>query len=389
MEPLTSLPGYRRQWSISPKTRHELGECDALVAAIRSTPILPDEQKRLLDRALTRGAHATTAIGGNLLLPDEVSEVLASERPPADEHPLAAEVRNAATAAYRLLNEASTRDPAIVDAALLRAVHRGIGSGLDEHFGATPGRFRSARATAGRHAPRPEQIPVLVDELFAWLDREFREPGAGSDFGRAVVRAVVTHLYLLWIVPFDDGNGRTARMIESHILFSAGVPAIASLALTCFYHETHAEYRRQLDIAARDRSPTSFVAYAVEGLRDSLRDTLEQVQGAHFHAVWRGFVFDTFDGQPHRKRTVFLRRRELMLAFPTEGRFEIDQVAVLDTRMARRYGGLSERTLRRDLSFLVGIGLITEAEGGFSANTAALRPRARQPSRLRGNPEGA
>ena len=378
MDAHTSLPGYRRQWSISPKTRYQLGECDALVAAIRSTPILPDDQRRLLDATLARGAHATTAIRGNLLLPDEVSELLAAKQSP-EEHPHAAEVRNAAATAYRLMNDASTPDPAGVDAALLRRVHRGIGNGLEEHFAATPGHFRSGRPPAGQHAPLPDRVPQLVDGLFAWLDREFQESGAASDFGRAVIRAVVTHLYLLWIIPFDDGNGRTARMLESRTLIAAGVPAIASQVLTCFYHETHAEYFRQLELAARDRSPTSFIAYAVDGLRDGLRATLEEVQRAHFRNVWRGFVFDTFDRQPHRKRTVFLRRRELMLAFPPEGTFEIDRVALLDTRIARRYGGLSERTLRRDLAFLVRIGLLTEGEDGFSANAAALRPLAKQP----------
>jgi transposase len=47
--------------------------------------------------------------------------------------------------------------------------------------------------------------------------------------------------------------------------------------------------------------------------------------------------------------------------------------------VARRYGGLSERTLRRDLAFLVRTGLLTEEEGAFSANAGALRPLAKQP----------
>lgn len=341
MEAHASLPGYRRQWGISPRTRYQLGECHALVAAIRSAPILPEVQQRLLDAALAQGAGAATA--------------------------------------YRLLTEATTGDPATVDAALLLRVHRGIGDGFGEHFEATPGHFRSGQPATGQPAPRADKLPDLVDGLFTWLDREFPEIRAEGDFGSAVVRALVTHVYLLWIRPFDDGNGRAARMLESFVLMSAGAPAITSQILTRFYHETRAEYWRQLELAARDRSPTPFIAYAVEGLRDGLRETLEAVRHAHLRSAWRGFVFDTFDGQPHRKRTVFLRRRDLMLALPLSGTFEIDQVAELDTNIARRYGNLSQRTLRRDLAFLVRIGLLTEGEGGFSANTGALRPLARQP----------
>ena len=379
MEAHAALPGYRRQWGVSPKTRYQLGECDALAAAIRSTPILPEEQQRLLDSALARGAHATTAIRGNPLLPGEVSEIVASGRPPPGEHPLATEVRNAAATAYRLMNESASGDPAALDASFLLGVHRGIGTGLEEHFDAIPGRFRGGSATGGQPAPRADQVPELVDGLLAWLDREFPDTGPDGDFGGAVIRAVVTHVYLLWIHPFGDGNGRVARMLESRILMSAGVPAIASQILTCYYHETHAEYLRQLEVAARDRSPTSFIAYAADGLRNGLRDTLAAVQRAHFQSVWRGFVFDTLDRQPHRKRTVFLRRRELMLAFPPEKTFGVDEVAVLDAEVARRYGGLSERTLRRDLAFLLRTELLIERDGGLSANTGALRALAKQP----------
>lgn len=378
LEAHSSLPGYRRQWGISPRTRYRLGECDALVAAIRSAPLLPAEQQRLLDAALARGARATTAIGGNPLRPGEVSEVPASQRPPSGKHPLDAPVRNAASTAYRLLTEATT-DPTAVDASLLLRAHRGIGDGLGEHFEATPGHFRSAEPATGQSAPRGGEVPELVDGLFSWLDREFPHSHSGGEFGGAVVRAVVTHVYLLWIRPFDDGNGRAARMIESYVLVSAGAPAITSQILTCFYHRTRAEYRRQLELAGRDRSPTPFIAYAAEGLRDGLRETLEEVRLAHLRGAWRGFVFDTFDRQPHRKRTVFQRRRDLMLAFPLEGAFEIDRIAVLDTRIARRYGQLSQRTLRRDLAFLVGTGLLAQGEDGFSANTEALRPLAKQP----------
>ncbi len=341
MEAHASLPGYRRQWGISPRTRYQLGECDALVAAIRAAPVLPEEQQRLLDAALARGSHAATA--------------------------------------YRLMTEAASGDPAVVDASLLLRVHREIGDALGESFEATCGHFRSGQPATGQPAPRAGAVPELVDGLFAWLDREFPETRAGGDFGKAVVRALVTHVYLLWIRPFDDGNGRAARMVESFVLVSAGAPVTTSQILTRFYDGTRAEYQRQLEAAARDRSPTPFIAYAVQGLRDGLRETLGAVQRAQLRVAWRGFVFDTFDRQPHRKRTVFLRRRDLILAFPLKGTFEIDRVAVLDAGTARRYGKLSQRTLRRDLAFLVRIGLLSEGEGGFSANTGALRPLARQP----------
>ena len=39
----------------------------------------------------------------------------------------------------------------------------------------------------------------------------------------AVVQAIVTHVYLEWIHPFGDGNGRTGRLLEFYILLRWGI----------------------------------------------------------------------------------------------------------------------------------------------------------------------
>ena len=51
--------------------------------------------------------------------------------------------------------------------------------------------------------PDWEVVPGLVDELIAWLHMEHQEP--------VFVRAAMTHLNLVMIHPFKDGNGRMAR----------------------------------------------------------------------------------------------------------------------------------------------------------------------------------
>jgi len=49
--PQSSHIRYRRHWGVSPKTRYQLGECDALVSVIRATPVRPELQARLIDGA--------------------------------------------------------------------------------------------------------------------------------------------------------------------------------------------------------------------------------------------------------------------------------------------------------------------------------------------------
>ena len=374
MESQPTRPRYRRHWGISPRTRFQLGQCDALVTTIRSTPVHPEDHRRFLDAALAKAAVATTAIEGGPLDESEVGALMAGRRLPPSRDPQAAEVMNVVAATRTLLDEVAAGTAAPVTPDLLLRMHRLIGADLGDRLDAEPGRFRT-EGQGGRYtAPRAGDVPGLVDGVFEWHEREFPRSGPDGAFSQAVVRALVTHVYVLWIRPFGDGNGRAARLLEAYILASAGTPAIASHLLTDFYNETRREYFRQLERSSRDRSLTSFIAYAAEGLRDGLERLHGTVCEAHFRIAWRNFVRARLADLDLRKKSVLERRIELMQAMPLEGSLDIDGVALLDAETAHRYGGLSRRTLRRDLLFLVGTGLLTGSDAAFSANTGLLRP---------------
>lgn len=80
-----------------------------------------------------------------------------------------------------------------------------------------PGAFREVLVTAGHHlAPEPQLIAGL---LTAWGERYGRLKGRE----RALVGAMCSHHRLLWIHPFLDGNGRTARLHTHLVLQKSGL----------------------------------------------------------------------------------------------------------------------------------------------------------------------
>ncbi len=386
MESPSSDLRYRRHWGISSRTRYRLGQCDALVSAIRQTPVRPEDHRRRLDTALARGAMATTAIEGGPLDQHQIGRLMAGRRLPVSREYQETEVMNVVRAARTLLDELEAGTPPLVDASLLLRVHRMIGEDLGERLDAEPGRFRSEGQAAPYTVPRADDVPGLVEGVLGWLDREFQSTGPDGDFGQAIVRALVTHVYMLWIRPFGDGNGRTARLLEAYVLAAAGNPAIAMHLLADHYNETRREYFRQLEDASRDRSLTSFIGYAVEGLRDGLQGLHGEVAAASFRVAWHHFIVERLAGSGLRKKTVLDRRRELILSMPPGGSFDIEEIALLDAEVAHTYGGLSRRTLQRDLVFLVETGLLTSANDRFSTNTAQLRPAAARLRRAHSNP---
>ncbi len=103
---------------------------------------------------------------------------------------------------------------------------------LDLHFEATssdregrPGRWREGPVVVtapgggvAYRAPESQVVPGLVEELMAWLR-------AGDLDAPVVVRAAMAHLNLVSIHPFQDGNERLSRILQSLVLARDGVLA--------------------------------------------------------------------------------------------------------------------------------------------------------------------
>ena len=71
---------------------------------------------------------------------------------------------------------------------------------------------------SGRHGfPSPAEIPALMGDFSRWL-------GAAADTPES---AFAAHRRLVDIHPFNDGNGRTARLLMNLVLIRGGYPAVA------------------------------------------------------------------------------------------------------------------------------------------------------------------
>ena len=77
---------------------------------------------------------------------------------------------------------------------------------------------RYVRTETGRHMfPSPALIPALMGDFAAWLRTSLVTPDA----------AFAAHGRLVDIHPFNDGNGRTARLLMNLILIRGGYPPIS------------------------------------------------------------------------------------------------------------------------------------------------------------------
>ena len=318
---------------------------------------------------MSKGAHATTAIEGNTLTEEEVSRMLDGrlDLPPSRRY-LEQEVRNVLDA-FRSIDESIrtgedlTLTPEIVGG-YNELVLRDVGS----HSEIRPGRIRTSEIAVGRYrGPRAKDCHHLLERLCDWLlcpDFEMDEDDP-LVFARALTRALLAHLYIAWIHPFGDGNGRTARLVEYHLLAGSGlVPNPTVHLLSNYYNQTRSRYYRVLDRSSRTRpwSPVEFIAYASGGFVDGLEEQIAWIKAQHYWLAWRSYVdevmrpYDTAAGR---------RQRELVLALRASDPKPRSEIRLLTPQLAEAYAGKTSKTVTRDINRLIAVGLIERTPQGI------------------------
>ncbi len=345
-----------------------LGEAASKCEHIAGVPLRPSVARSSHQLYLAKGVLATTAIEGNTLTEKEVLAHLEGKlRLPASKEYLAQEVDNIIGACNRLRERLQTGDTALTVEGI-REFNRQVLDKLALVENIVPGEIRGHSVLVGnayRGAPA-QDCEFLLRRLCEWLAGEDFAAPLGMETVYAIIKAVVAHLYLAWIHPFGDGNGRTARLVELQILLAAGVPSPAAHLLSNHYNQTRTEYYRQLDRASKSGGEViPFIQYAAAGFVDGLREQLSVIREQQWDVVWRSYVHEKFRDQPGANAK---RQRDLVLELSAAREpVPVAQITDLTPRLAKTYAGVSAKTLQRDLAAAEKLGLLERKTQGVRA----------------------
>ncbi len=351
-----------------------LGEAKSKFEHIKGAPLLPEVSQRLYNVYLAKGALATTAIEGNTLSEKEVEDRIKGKLtlPPSKEY-LGREIDNVVNVLNHVGNQlikGTRSEKFTVDD--IKEYNRLILKDLPIAKEVVPGEFRKHEVGIARYrgAP-PEDLDYLMNRYVNWLNDEFVFPSDQKEI-YGILKAIMAHLYFVWIHPFGDGNGRTARLVEFQILLSVGAPAMAAQLLSNHYNQTRSEYYRNLDLTSRGGEISDFLLYALQGFVDGLRTEIELIQGQQISVHWINHIHNSFRG----KHTIAdERQKELMLELSKKvnDEFLMQEIRHISPRIAEMYAGLSDRTFSRDIDSLVEMNLILKSKDHFSCNIEILQ----------------
>lgn len=360
----------------------KLGEAFSKCAHLAGTPLQPSVAEDLSSFYLAKGTAATTAIEGNTLSENEVDEIISGgKRLPESQQYLAREVMNVA-AVLRGIDESARRgDRWLLTPEWLKAQNFQILDGLtDEDDHVVPGEYTTRQLTVGQGAYRPVQpreVAYLVDRLCDWINNTMRkvyttEFPRDERFVLAFHAAVLAHLYIAWIHPFGNGNGRTARAVECAILAHSGlVPWVATNLLSDFYNRTRTRYYNVLAKASQKRDVDGFIRYSAGGFVDMLREQINTVQEMQRKVAWVNYVHEQFHQETQGNTS--RRRRALALALREHEATPRSRLRRLTPELAEMYASVGERALSHDTGKLLKMKLIRgDARRGFTSNIGIM-----------------
>jgi Fic family protein len=354
---------------------NHIGEAHSKCRHLSRTPLPPGLARKMERVHLAKGALASAAIEGNSLSAEQAYAAVEGklELPQGQEY-LQQELENVISAIAKIEAEIHGGVPFEITPERLRDLNREVLADLEVEDHVAPGEFRTkgiAVGTVYKGAPA-EDCEFLVQSMCDWLNSEAFNRGGGDpaeDFLYGFLKAAIAHVYIAWIHPFGDGNGRTARLVEFGILATAGIPSVGAHLLSNHYNATRSNYYRQLARASKSGGDLiPFLGYAAEGFVGELQQQLNDVHELIVRATWVNYVHSLF---PDRTLTA-RRQRDLALALPSDEFVLRAKLSTLTPELAQAYASKKSKTVTRDLNALERLDLIERTSKGIRARREVM-----------------
>jgi Fic family protein len=272
---------FEPNYTITDKILNNLTEIASAREIIEQSVLVPKWDASLRREALLHNTHSSTAIEGNKLTLEQV-EALSEGKKVVAAHKDKQEVLNYLEALKKVPDFAKA---GIINSKLLLEIQALITRGtLDNPSDC--GVFRNRQVYVGKQVfdatgfreevvympPATDQVPELVEEFVEWFNSD-----KVSDLN-PVLLAGIAHYEIAWIHPFIDGNGRTARLLATLILYLKGFDHRQIFALDDYYDRDRKSYYAALGAVDKEtKNITQWLEYFTDGVAFSVNEVKDKV----------------------------------------------------------------------------------------------------------------
>ncbi len=193
--------------------------------------------------------------------------------------------------------------------------------------------------------PPAGEVEPAIKKLIEWVNEK-----NDARFIHPIIKASFIHFYFVYIHPFFDGNGRTARALFYYFLIKNGYGFFKYFSISVVVQKTKIQYYKAIkDVEDCNADLTYFLLYMAETILESIHLVTERIV-QHYQ---RDFVFVRL-----KEKGVFLNERQEKFL----KRFLVNDKRVITIKAYKDWFKVVYETARRDLEDLAAQGVLLKSK---------------------------
>lgn len=265
---------FNPRFNITPKINKMLVEIERVRGFLDAVKQKDDWISDMQNKALILEAHHSTHIEGTALNLEQAQSILEGKKVDGINIDDKKELLNYKKAMNFVSRYLGKDDP--ITEGLIREMHK-ITVKAVRGDKANPGNYRKVQNYVVNSQtekivytpPSPLDVPPMMRELTQWLNKENETS--------PVLTAGIAQFQFVHIHPFIDGNGRTARLLSTLILYKTGYDFKKLFSISEFYDKNRPAYYEAIQsVRKKNMDMTGWLEYFTGGLKSQMEEIKEK-----------------------------------------------------------------------------------------------------------------
>jgi len=262
---------FKPKYTITTKINKALVEIERVRGFLDAVNLKDDWVSDMQAQALILESHHSTHIEGTAISLEQAQDILAGKKVKGVSRDDEKELLNYKKAMDFISKYLGKDDP--ISEGLVRELHkilvRSVRGGQ-----AQPGDYRKIQNYVANSRtkeiiytpPAPLEVPHFMREFVGWINENIKEVSP-------VLTAGIAQFQFVHIHPFIDGNGRTARLLSTLILYKTGYDFKKLFTISEYYDQNRPAYYTSIQSVRKNKMDmTGWLEYFVNGLHSQMKE---------------------------------------------------------------------------------------------------------------------
>ena len=343
---------FKPKYSITHKINNSLLEIERARGFLEAAQLKGKWIREMQSEAIALEAHHSTHIEGTRLTLDQAKRILTGKKVPGVHLDDKKELLNYKKAMGFVSHYLEKESP--ISEGLIREIHKILVKGV-RGDSADPGNYRKVQNYVVNAInnkiiytpPPPYEVPHLMRELVEWLNTPI-------DVSPIII-AGTAQFQCVHIHPFVDGNGRTARLLCTLLLYKNGYDFKKLFSLSEFYDQKRNDYYHAIQTV---RSNNMDMTLWLEYFTNALKTQMLEVKSRGESAIKKDIIIERASKEDlnERQRSVLL----FLLNNPSIGRaryvelFKVSlRTANYDLAQLEKLGFIEKTGIGRSIKYVI------------------------------------